>query len=96
MGASKSPFAGSGSALRRVYSTVKVVSERLGHATVTFTMGVYQHVMPGQGADAAAAFSVAVFGEVRAPERCTIPPTRWNDPVEPGNDEGAPISGRPF
>ena len=32
----------------------KVVSERLGHATSTFTIETYQHVMPGMQADAAA------------------------------------------
>jgi integrase len=32
---------------------VKVVSERLGHANVTFTMQTYQHVLPGMQADAA-------------------------------------------
>ena len=31
----------------------KVVSERLGHATVGFTMRVYAHVIPGMQADAA-------------------------------------------
>ena len=30
---------------------VKVVSERLGHATPGFTMNVYQHVIPGQQRD---------------------------------------------
>jgi integrase len=40
---------------------VKVVSERLGHATPAFTQSVYQHVMPGMQADAAAAFSAQVF-----------------------------------
>jgi hypothetical protein len=34
---------------------VKIVSERLGHAEVGFTLDVYAHVMPGQQADAAAA-----------------------------------------
>ena len=33
---------------------VKVVSERLGHATAAFTIETYQHVMPGMQADAAA------------------------------------------
>jgi integrase len=42
---------------------VKVVSERLGHSSPAFTMTVYQHVLPGMQADAAAAFSQAVFGE---------------------------------
>jgi integrase len=32
----------------------KVVSERLGHATVGFTLDRYSHVMPGLQADAAA------------------------------------------
>jgi integrase len=35
---------------------VKVVSERLGHSSPAFTMTVYQHVLPGMQADAAAAF----------------------------------------
>ena len=34
---------------------VKVVSERLGHASVSFTLDVYGHVMPGQQAAASAA-----------------------------------------
>ena len=41
----------------------KVVSERLGHSSVAFTMTVYQHVMPGMQAQAAATFGAAVFGE---------------------------------
>lgn len=40
---------------------VKVVSERLGHSSPAFTMTVYQHVLPGMQADAAAVFSAAVF-----------------------------------
>ncbi len=31
----------------------KVVSERLGHANIAFTMQTYQHVLPGMQADAA-------------------------------------------
>lgn len=33
----------------------KVVSERLGHHSVAFTLDTYAHVMPGQQAEAAAA-----------------------------------------
>lgn len=36
---------------------VKVVSERLGHSNPGFTMTVYQHVIPGMQAEAAAAFA---------------------------------------
>ncbi len=40
----------------------RLVSERLGHATVGFTLDVYGHVMPGQQADAAAAVAALVDG----------------------------------
>jgi len=39
---------------------VKVVSDRLGHSSVAFTLQTYAHVMPGQQADAAAAVSALV------------------------------------
>ncbi len=42
---------------------VKVVSERLGHANVAFTMNVYQHVLPGMQAAAADTFSLLVRNE---------------------------------
>jgi integrase len=35
---------------------VKVVNERLGHATPVFTIETYQHVLPGMQADAARVF----------------------------------------
>jgi integrase len=41
---------------------LKVVSERLGHTNPAFTLSVYQHLLPGMQADAAKAFSAAVFG----------------------------------
>jgi len=36
---------------------VKVVSERLGHSNVAFTMSTYQHVLPGMQAEAAELFA---------------------------------------
>ncbi|PLS75753.1 MAG: hypothetical protein CYG61_05460 [Actinobacteria bacterium] len=39
---------------------VKVVSERLGHSSPAFTMTVYQHVIPGMQAEAAAVFAALV------------------------------------
>ncbi len=44
-----------GSLLIRDGIPVKVVSERLGHANITFTMQTYQHLLPGMQADAARA-----------------------------------------
>jgi integrase len=41
---------------------VKMVSERLGHASVAFTLDTYAHLMPGQQAEAAAAVAALVDG----------------------------------
>lgn len=41
---------------------VKVVSERLGHASVAITHEIYEHVMPGMQAAAAARFAAIVQG----------------------------------
>lgn len=40
----------------------RVVSERLGHSSVSFTLDTYGHVMPGQQADAAAAAAALLNG----------------------------------
>ena len=45
----------------------KIVSERLGHSNIAFTMTVYQHVMPGMQAQVAATFGDAVFGNLAKP-----------------------------
>lgn len=45
------------SLLLRAGVPVKVVSERLGHSNPGFTMSVYQHVIPGMQAEAAAVFA---------------------------------------
>lgn len=39
---------------------IKVVSERLGHATPGFTMATYQHVLPGMQAEAARTFAALI------------------------------------
>lgn len=36
-------------------ANIKVVSERLGHASLSFTLDTYGHVLPSQQADVAAA-----------------------------------------
>jgi integrase len=41
---------------------VRVVAERLGHASPSMTLNVYGHVLAGQDADAAARFEAAVGG----------------------------------
>ena len=49
--------------LLRAGVPVKVVSERLGHANVAFTMSVYQHVLPGMQAEAASTFAALLSGQ---------------------------------
>jgi integrase len=41
---------------------VKVVSERLGHASATITLTVYQHVHPGMGRQAADRYAELLRG----------------------------------
>ncbi len=48
--------------LLRDRENVKVVSERLGHASVTITLTTYSHVMPGDQRQAAARFAELVAG----------------------------------
>jgi integrase len=55
---------------------LKVVSERLGHATPAFTMAVYQHVLPGMQAEAA-----TVFAELIATDD-TLSARSVDEPVE--------------
>ena len=41
---------------------VKVVSEMLGHASISITLDVYAHVLPGMGEQAGAALSESLLG----------------------------------
>lgn len=41
---------------------IKVLSERLGHATVAFTLDVYGHLLPGMQEDAAEQVAGLIFG----------------------------------
>lgn len=43
---------------------VNVVSERLGHASIAFTLQTYGHVLPHQQAGAAATMEAQVLGVV--------------------------------
>lgn len=41
----------------------KIVSERLGHSSVAFTLDTYSHVLPGMQAEAAQIFAEFVLGQ---------------------------------
>ena len=57
---------------------VKVVSERLGHASATITLTVYQHVHPGMGREAADRLAALLQGrsEARSITRVSRGPQR--------------------
>jgi len=57
--------------LLRAGVPVKVVSERLGHASAAFTMTVYQHVLPGMQSEAA-----ELFAQLLADRRHAVPADR--------------------
>ena len=46
---------------------IKVVSERLGHATTARTLNTYTHVLPAQDHEAALAIQRAMRGQRRPP-----------------------------
>jgi integrase len=50
-------------ALIRSGVPVKTVSQRIGHASPTITMTIYQHVLPGDDDQAAIAGARAIFGD---------------------------------
>jgi integrase len=62
---------------------VKVVSERLGHATPAFTIDTYQHVLPGMQANAARTFEQLVIGDDLLPADATREKTRMNTREKP-------------
>ena len=41
----------------------KIISERFGYTSVSFSMDVYQDVLPRTQAQAAATFGIAIFGD---------------------------------
>ena len=46
----------------------KVVSERLGHASVVLTLDTYSHVLPTMQEDAAAKLAAVVYGGSSFPQ----------------------------
>lgn len=66
-----------GSLLIKEGVPVKVVSERLGHSNIAFTMQTYQHVLPGMQADAART-AERLANPPRPPEKGTVERRRNN------------------
>jgi hypothetical protein len=63
-----------------------VVSERLGHSSVAFTLDTYAHVMPGMQPDAAEQFMDAVFAGPPAAQGAARPVSERPISDEPDDD----------
>ena len=63
--------------VRHTYATLSIdagidpkkISDRIGHASVAFTLATYTHPSAGRDCDAAETFAAAVFGSPAAPDR---------------------------
>ena len=64
--------------LLRDRENVKVVCERLGHASVTVTLTTYSHVLPGDQRQAAARFAALVGGAEH--DRSPLVAARYHGP----------------
>ncbi len=69
--------------VRHTYATValqagvpvKVVSERLGHASIAVTLKIYAHVLPGMDRDAANAVADVILGTTEGPANVAADPS---------------------
>ena len=69
--------------VRHTYATValqagvppKVVSERLGHASITVTLKIYAHVLPGMDRDAANTVASVILGSTKGPASAPADPS---------------------
>jgi integrase len=69
--------------VRHTYATValqagvpvKVVSERLGHASIAVTLKIYAHVLPGMDRDAANAVASVILGTTEGPASASADPS---------------------
>jgi integrase len=56
-------YASAGLANVAGWTEVKVISERLGHASTGITLDTYSHVLPDRDAEVAATLATAIIGE---------------------------------
>jgi hypothetical protein len=61
----------------------KVISERLGHATIAVTMDIYSHVLPGLDREAADSVAQLILGGGNA-----VPEASVNTPLASGRRRG--------
>jgi hypothetical protein len=70
--------------------SAKVISERLGHASVAFTLQTYGHVIPGMDRDAAATVADLILGMQKGPGT-VVPDPSANKAANNGPQSDSPI-----
>jgi integrase len=64
--------------------SAKVISERLGHASVAFTLQTYSHVIPGMDRDAAATVADLILGGTQKGSGAVVPDPSANKAANNG------------
>jgi integrase len=70
--------------------SARVISERLGHASVAFTLQTYGHVIPGMDKDAAATVADLILGGTQKGPETTVPDPSANKAANNGPLSDAP------
>ena len=70
--------------------SAKVISERLGHASVAFTLQTYSHVIPGMDRDAAATVADLILTSTQKGSGTVVPDPSANKTANNGPQSGAP------
>ena len=71
--------------------SAKVISERLGHASVAFTLQTYSHVIPGMDKDAAATVADLILTSTQKGPGTVVPDPSANKTANNGPQSDAPI-----
>jgi Phage integrase family len=71
--------------------SAKVISERLGHASVAFTLQTYGHVIPGMDREAAATVADLILTSTQKGPGTVIPDPSANKPANNGPQSDAPM-----
>jgi len=71
--------------------SAKVISERLGHASVAFTLQTYSHVIPGMDKDAAATVADLILTSTQKGPGTVVPDPSANKTANNGPQSDPPI-----
>ncbi len=71
--------------------SAKVISERLGHASVAFTLQTYSHVIPGMDRDAAATVADLILTSTQKGPGTVVPDPSANKTANNGPQSDASI-----